>query len=145
MASSESIDNIENQIVEEFSLFDDWMDKYEYIIELGKNLPLIDEKFKTEEYKVKGCQSQVWLNAEMKDGKLIYKADSDAIITKGLIALLIRVMSGQKPEDIANAKLEFINKIGMKEHLSPNRSNGLMSMINYMKNYALTYSGENVK
>lgn len=141
---SKSIENIETQIEEEFSMFDDWMSKYEYIIELGKNLPLIDEKYKTEEYKVKGCQSQVWLNAEMKDGKLIYKADSDAVITKGLIALLIRVLSNQKPQDIANAKLEFINKIGMKEHLSPNRSNGLMSMINYMKNYALTYSNENV-
>ncbi|MBK8551145.1 MAG: SufE family protein [Ignavibacteria bacterium] len=141
----QTIAEIEDQIAEEFSLFDDWMDKYEYIIELGKNLPLIDEKYKTDEYKVKGCQSQVWLNAEMKEGKLIYKADSDAIITKGLIALLIRVLSNQKPEDIANAKLEFINKIGMKEHLSPNRSNGLMSMINYMKNYALTYSGENVR
>ena len=141
---SNSINIIEDQIVEEFSLFDDWMDKYEYIIELGKKLPLIDEKYKTDDYKVKGCQSQVWLNAELKDGKLIYKADSDAVITKGLIALLIRVLSNQKPEDVSNAKLDFINKIGMKEHLSPNRSNGLMSMINYMKNYALTYSGENV-
>ncbi|MDQ3019673.1 MAG: SufE family protein [Bacteroidota bacterium] len=140
----ETIKEIENEIVDEFSLFDDWMSKYEYIIELGKNLPLIDEKYKTEDYKVKGCQSQVWLNAEMKDGKLIYKADSDAVITKGLIALLIRVLSNQNPEDISKAKLDFIDKIGMKEHLSPNRANGLMSMINYMKNYALTYSKENV-
>lgn len=141
---STSIENIESQIIEEFSLFDDWMSKYEYIIELGKKLPLIDSRYKTEEYKVKGCQSQVWLNAEIKDGKLMYKADSDAVITKGLIALLIRVLSNQKPEDISNAKLEFINKIGMKEHLSPNRSNGLMSMINYMKKFALTYSKKNV-
>lgn len=139
-----SIQNIENQIIDEFSLFDDWMSKYEYIIELGKNLPLIDEKYKTEEYKVKGCQSQVWLNAELKDGKLIYKADSDAVITKGLIALLIRVLSNQNPEDISRAKLDFIDMIGMKDHLSPNRANGLMAMINYMKNYALTYSKENV-
>ncbi len=142
--SEHSIEEIENEIVDEFSLFDDWMDKYEYIIELGKSLPLIEPKYKTEEFKVKGCQSQVWLNAELKDGRMFYKADSDAVITKGMIALLIRVLSGQKPEDIASAKLDFINKIGMKEHLSPNRSNGLMSMINYMKNYALTYSGENV-
>lgn len=142
--SIDSIDKTEKDIIEEFSLFDDWMGKYEYIIELGKDLPLIDEKYKTEEYKVKGCQSQVWLNAELIDGKVYYKADSDAIITKGLIALLIRVLSGHKPEEITDAKLEFINKIGMKEHLSPNRSNGLMSMISYMKKYALTYSGKNV-
>jgi cysteine desulfuration protein SufE len=141
---TKKIKNIEDQIVEEFGLFDDWMGKYEYIIELGKNLPLIDDRYKTEDYKVKGCQSQVWLNAEFKEGNLIYKADSDAVITKGLIALLIRVLSNQKPEDIMNAKLDFIDKIGMKEHLSPNRSNGLMSMINYMKNYATTYSKENV-
>lgn len=137
-----SIKEIEDQIIDEFSMFDDWMEKYEYLIELGKNLPLIDKKYKTEEYKVKGCQSQVWLNAEMKDDKLIYKADSDAVITKGLIALLIRVLSNQKPEDIIDAKLDFIDKIGMKEHLSPNRANGLMSMINYMKKYAMTYAGQ---
>ncbi len=142
--SIDPIDKTEKEIEEEFSLFDDWMGKYEYIIELGKDLPLIDEKYKTEEYKVKGCQSQVWLNAVLKDGRVYYKADSDAIITKGLIALLIRVLSGHKPEEISEAKLDFINKIGMKEHLSPNRSNGLMSMISYMKKYALTYSGKNV-
>lgn len=140
----DSIEKKEKDIVEEFSLFDDWMTKYEYIIELGKDLPLIDEKYKTEDFMVKGCQSKVWLNAELKDGRVYYKADSDAIITKGLIALLIRVLSGQKPEDIAAAKLDFINEIGMKEHLSPNRSNGLMSMISYMKKYASTYSGKNV-
>lgn len=139
-----SISEIETQITEDFSLFDDWMGKYEYIIELGKDLPLIDEKYKTEEHKVKGCQSQVWLNAEMKDGKIIYKADSDAIITKGLIALLINVLSGQKPDDIVNAKLDFLDKIGMKEHLSPNRANGLSAMINYMKKYATTYAGQSV-
>lgn len=141
---TKSIANIENQIIDEFSLFDDWMSKYEYIIELGKNLPLIDPKYKTEEFRVKGCQSNVWLNAELEGGKVVYKADSDAVITKGLIALLIRVLSNQNPEEITNAKLDFIEKIGMKEHLSPNRSNGLMSMLKYMKNYATTYSKENV-
>lgn len=139
-----AIENIETEIETEFSLFDDWMSKYEYIIELGKSLPLIDEKYKTEDYKVKGCQSQVWLNSEMKDGKVIFTADSDAVITKGLIALLIRVLSNQKPADILNAKLDFINKIGMKEHLSPNRSNGLTAMIRYMKNYASNYLTQNV-
>lgn len=139
-----SITEIEKNIIEEFGMFDDWMQKYEYLIEMGKDLPLIDEKYKTDEYKVKGCQSQVWLNAEMKSGKVIYKADSDAMITKGLIALLIRVLSNQKPEDIVNSKLDFIDKIGMKEHLSPNRSNGLMSMISYMKKYAEAYAGQSV-
>jgi len=139
-----SINEIENQITEEFSLFDDWMSKYEYLIELGKSLPLIDEKYKTDEYKVKGCQSQVWLNAELKDGKMIYKADSDAVITKGLIALLIKVLSNQKPGDIIAAKLDFIDKIGMKEHLSPNRANGLTAMINYMKKYAMNYAEQSV-
>lgn len=140
----ESIKKIEDDIVEEFSLFDDWMAKYEYLIELGKNLPLIDPAYKTEEYKVKGCQSQVWLKAELKDGKLIYKADSDAVITKGLIALLIRVLSNQEPEKITKANMDFIDKIGMKEHLSPNRANGLSAMINYMKKYAKTYAGQSV-
>lgn len=139
-----SITEIEKNIIEEFGMFDDWMQKYEYLIEMGKDLPLIDEKYKTDEYKVKGCQSQVWLNAEIKSGKVIYKADSDAMITKGLIALLIRVLSNQKPEDIVNSKLDFIDKIGMKEHLSPNRSNGLMSMISYMKKYAEAYAGQSV-
>lgn len=143
--SGKSISEVENEITNDFSLFDDWMGKYEYIIELGKNLPLIDKSFKTDEFKVKGCQSQVWLYAEIKDGKVNYKADSDAVITKGLIALLIKVLSGQKPEDIANAKLDFINKIGMKEHLSPNRANGLNAMIKYMKKYAESYAGQVVK
>jgi cysteine desulfuration protein SufE len=145
MTEGRTIQQIENEIVEEFSLFDDWMAKYEYIIELGKNLPLIDPKYKTEEFKVRGCQSQVWLSSAMKDGKLYYTADSDAVITKGIIALLIRVLSGQKPEDILNAKLEFINQIGMRKHLSPNRANGLTSMINHMKNYAKIYAGQSVQ
>lgn len=140
----QSITEIEKDIVDEFSMFDDWMQKYEYLIELGKDLPLIDEKYKTEDYLVKGCQSQVWLKAERIDGRIVYKADSDAVITKGMIALLIRALSNQKPEDILDAKLEFIEKIGMKEHLSPNRSNGLLSMINYMKKYASAYAGQSV-
>ncbi|MBK9225967.1 MAG: SufE family protein [Ignavibacteria bacterium] len=135
----------EDEIIDEFSLFDDWMSKYEYIIELGKHLPIIDAEHKTEEFKIKGCQSQVWLTAEMKDGKLLYKAESDAVITKGIIALLIRVLSGHKPEEILNAELGFIDKIGMHEHLSPNRSNGLTAMINYMKNYAKIYAGQSVQ
>ena len=132
----DSIDKIEEQVVEEFSVFDDWMDKYEYIIDIGKNLPPLEEAYKTDLNKVTGCQSQVWLSAEMKDGNLYYKADSDAIITKGLIALLIRVLSGHKPEEIIDTKLEFLDKIGMREHLSPTRSNGLVSMIAHMKKYA---------
>lgn len=131
-----SIDKIEEQVVEEFSVFDDWMDKYEYIIDIGKNLPPLEETYKTDLNKVTGCQSQVWLSAEMKDGNLYYKADSDAIITKGLIALLIRVLSGHKPDEIVDAKLGFLDEIGMKEHLSPTRSNGLVSMIAHMKKYA---------
>ncbi len=142
--NTKTIREREDQIVDDFSLFDDWMMKYEHIIELGKNLPLIDEKYKNESYEVKGCQSKVWLNAEMKDGLIFYKADSDAIITKGIISLLINVLSGNKPEDIVNADMNFINAIGLKEHLSPNRANGLTAMINYMKNFALTYTKENV-
>lgn len=135
-----SIKEIENSLTEDFSTFDNWTDKYEYIIDLGKNLPLIPSEFKIDEFKVKGCQSQVWLKPEYKDGKLFFYADSDAIITKGLIALLIKVLSGQSPENILNADLDFLNKIGMKEHLSLTRSNGLSSMINYMKKYAEVYS-----
>jgi cysteine desulfuration protein SufE len=133
-----TIQEIENEIVEEFSIFDEWMDKYEYIIELGKNLPAMDDKLKTDDRKVSGCQSQVWLNIKSGNGKVFYEADSDAIITKGLVGLLVRVLSNQKPEDIVNAKLEFIDKIGMKEHLSPNRANGLVSMIKHMKENAKT-------
>lgn len=132
----ESIGKTERDIVDEFSVFDDWSDKYEYIIDIGKNLPVLEDIYKKDENKVTGCQSQVWLTAEMKDGSLYYKADSDAIITKGLIALLIRVLSGHKPEEILDTKLSFLDEIGMKEHLSPTRSNGLVSMIAHMKKYA---------
>ncbi len=128
---------VQDEIIEEFSFFTDWMEKYEYIIDLGKSLPLIREEFKTDDRLIKGCQSRVWLHAELKDGKMVFTADSDAVITKGLIALVIRVLSGQKPEDIAKADLYFIDRIGLKEHLSPTRSNGLLSMVKQMKMYAV--------
>ena len=138
-----TIQEIEDEIVNEFEMFTDWSDKYEYIIELGKKLPLIDPKYKADENKVLGCQSQVWLHSDLKDGRLIFSADSDAIITKGLIGLLIRVLSGQKPEEIANSKLDFVEKIGMKEHLSSTRANGLVSMINHMKRIAQKEANKN--
>ncbi len=127
------------QIVKEFSLFDDWMDKYNYLIEMGKSLPLIDEKYKTDQYLISGCQSRVWVSAELKDGKVVFKADSDAVITKGIVNLLIRVFSNQPPEEIIDADMGFIDEIGLKEHLSPTRSNGLVSMIKQMKLYAVVF------
>ena len=132
-----TIKDIEETIVEEFGYYDDWMGKYEFIIELGKSLPLIAEKYKTEENIIKGCQSRVWLHAEAEGDKIVFTADSDAIITKGLISLLIRVLSHQTPDEIINTNLSFIDRIGLKEHLSPTRSNGLVSMIKQMKLYAL--------
>lgn len=132
-----NINDIQNEIIEDFSLFDDWMEKYEYIIDMGKSLPLIDEKFKTDDYIIKGCQSKVWLKAEKEGDRVNFYADSDAVITKGIISMLIKVLSGQRPEEIANADLYFIEKIGLKEHLSPTRSNGLVSMIKQMKYYGL--------
>ncbi|MBL8008375.1 MAG: SufE family protein [Ignavibacteria bacterium] len=140
---NKSVKETGDEIIEEFGLFEDWMSKYEYIIELGKKLPVIDPEFKTEEYKVKGCQSQVWLNADYRDGKIFYRADSDAIITKGIISLLIRVLSGHNPEEVLNADMHFIDKTGLKEHLSPNRANGLTAMIKQMKNLAANYTGKN--
>jgi cysteine desulfuration protein SufE len=134
-----TIPEIEAQIISEFSLFDDWMDKYNYLIEMGKSLPLIDEKYRTNHYVITGCQSQVWLFAELKEGRILFSADSDAIITKGIVNLLIRVLSNQTPEDILDAKLEFIETIGLREHLSPTRSNGLTSMIKQMKLYAMAF------
>ena len=134
-----TITEIEQKVVNEFSIFEDWMDKYNYLIDMGKTLPLIDEKYKTDQYLISGCQSRVWLSAELEDGKVIYKADSDAVITKGIINLLIRVLSNQTPEDIITTNLEFIDEIGLKEHLSPTRSNGLTSMIKQMKLYALVF------
>lgn len=134
----------QKEIIEEFELLTDWMGKYEHIIELGKSLPLIDPKYKTPDNIIKGCQSQVWLHAELKDGKIFFTADSDAIITKGLIALMIRALSGLKPDEIINADLFFIDKIGLKEHLSPTRSNGLLSMIKQMKLYAIAFKAKQI-
>ena len=135
-----AIEDIQKEVVEEFAFFDDWMSKYEYIIDLGKNLPIIDEDKKTEDYRIKGCQSQVWLDASLDDqGQVVFKADSDAVITKGIISLLIRVLSGHKPKDIAKADLHFIEEIGLREHLSPTRSNGLLSMVKKMKTYGVAF------
>ena len=139
VGSVSKIEMIEDGIVEEFSLFEDWMDKYEHIIGLGKELPLIEESLKSDDLLIKGCQSRVWLHAKLEDGKVIFTADSDAIITKGIISLLIRVLSGQTPDDIINTDLTFIEHIGLKEHLSPTRSNGLVSMIKQMKLYAIAF------
>lgn len=133
---------IQDQIIEEFALFDDWTDKYEYIIELGKKLPFLNEEHKVEENKIKGCQSNVWLEAHMEGDKLNFNADSDAIIVKGLVSMLIRVLSGHTPEEIVNTDLYFIDKIGMTQHLAQTRSNGLLSMVKQMKFYALAYKAK---
>ena len=129
--------NVEEELIEDFDLFDDWADKYEYLISLGKDLPSMNEEKKIEDNIVKGCQSQVWLTAEAKDGNVFFEADSDAIITKGIIALLVKVFNGQPAGDLVNNNLSFIDQIGLKDHLSPNRSNGLVAMIKKMKAYAL--------
>ncbi len=134
-----NIAEIQTEIVKDFALFDDWMERYEYMISLGKTLPKIEESQKTEDNIIKGCQSKVWLNAVLKNGKIIYTADSDAIITKGIIALLISVFTNQTPQNILNADLNYIDEIGLKEHLSPTRANGLVSMIKKIKMYALAY------
>ncbi len=133
------IREIQEEIIDEFSMFDDWMQRYEYMIDLGKSLPLIDEQYKTEDYIIKGCQSKVWVHAEMEDAKVTFTADSDAIITKGIIAILIRAFSGHSPQDIIDADTAFIDEIGLKEHLSPTRANGLVSMIKQIKLYAVAY------
>ncbi|OFY97189.1 MAG: Fe-S metabolism protein SufE [Bacteroidetes bacterium RIFCSPLOWO2_12_FULL_31_6] len=130
----------QEDIVEEFSMFDEWMDKYEYIIELGKELPLIDERYKTDDNLIKGCQSRVWLHAELVDGQLIFTADSDAIITKGIVGLVIQVFSGHTPKEIIDADLFFIDQIGLQEHLSPTRSNGLLAMLKQIRMYAIVFS-----
>ena len=132
-----NIKEIEEEIVSEFSLFDDWMDKYNYIIDMGKSVDTLDDSLKKKEFLISGCQSQVWVYPEYKEGKVYFKADSDALITKGIVGLLMRVMSGQPPKEIVDADLEFIDKIGLKEHLSQTRSNGLVNMIKQMKLYAL--------
>lgn len=137
-----TIGQIQEEVVAEFSLFDDWMQRYEYLIDLGKSLPLIEERYKTDDKLIKGCQSRVWLHAEPRGDKIVFTADSDAIITKGIIALLLRVFSHQKPEEIAVADVGFIDKIGLKEHLSPTRANGLVSMIQQLKLYALAQQAQ---
>jgi cysteine desulfuration protein SufE len=138
-----TIKEIQTEIIDEFSMFDDWMERYEYIIELGKNLPLIKEEFKIEDNIIKGCQSKVWLKGEESEGKIIFTADSDAILTKGIIAILIRTFSQQKAIDILQADMDFIDAIGLKEHLSPTRANGLVSMIKNIKMYALAFQSKN--
>ncbi len=134
-----TIQEIQEEIVDEFSMFDDWMQRYEYMIELGKSLPLIEEKYKVEENLIKGCQSKVWVHADLNGDKLAFSADSDAIITKGIVAILIRAYSNQHPKDILEADNKFIDEIGLKEHLSPTRANGLVSMIKQLKMYAIAY------
>jgi len=134
-----NIESIQEEIIDEFSMFDDWMQRYEYMIDLGKSLPLIHDSNKIEENLIKGCQSKVWLHAELKNDKITYTADSDAIITKGIIAILLRVFSNQKPEKILAANTNFVDEIGLKDHLSPTRANGLVSMIKQIKIYALAY------
>ena len=134
-----TIQEIQNDIIEEFEMFDDWMQRYEYMIELGKSLPLIEDTYKTDNNIIKGCQSKVWLHAELEDDKVVFTADSDAIITKGIIAILIRAFSNQTPKAIIDANTNFIDEIGLKEHLSPTRANGLVSMIKQLKMYAIAY------
>ncbi len=140
-----TIQEIEDKIIEEFNQFDDWMDKYNLLIEMGNELPLIERKFKSAQFLISGCQSRVWLHAKYEFGRVIFTADSDAVITKGIVSLLIRVLSRQKPDDIMNAKLDFVEKIGLKDHLSPTRSNGLTSMIKQMKLYALVFKTKAAK
>ncbi|HLT88377.1 MAG TPA: SufE family protein [Sphingobacterium sp.] len=132
-----TINEIQEELIEDFSFYQDWMEKYEYIIQLGKEVPLIKEEYKKDDYIIKGCQSKVWLYPEMRDGKVYFTADSDAVITKGLVSLMVKVLSGHTPQEIAQADLYFIDKIGLKEHLSPTRANGLLSMVKQMKLYAV--------
>ncbi len=137
-----SIQEVQEELIEEFSFFDDWMEKYEHIIQLGKSLPLIDPSLKTEDRLITGCQSKVWLNAELQEGRVHFTADSDAIITKGIVAILIRVFSNQTPDAIVQANTDFIDEIGLKEHLSPTRANGLVSMVKQMKLYAVAFQAQ---
>jgi cysteine desulfuration protein SufE len=140
-----SIKEIQEEIVNEFIVFDDWMDRYNYLIELSNELPVIDPKLKNNDYVIRGCQSKVWLNAEYEDGKIIFTADSDAIITKGIIALLIRVLSNRTPKEIMDADLDFIETIGLRQNLSPTRANGLLAMIKQMKLFAVAYDAKEKK
>jgi cysteine desulfuration protein SufE len=138
-----SIESIQQTIIDEFSSFDDWMDKYNLLIEMGKDTPLIEAQYKTNNHLISGCQSRVWLHASYRDGKVYFTADSDAVITKGIVNLLIRVLSEQSPDAIIAADLAFLDKIGLKEHLSPTRSNGLVSMVKQMKMYAQVFKLKN--
>jgi len=138
-----TINEIQDNIIDEFSLFEDWMDKYNLLIDLGKTLPVIDPKFKTRDYLIEGCQSRVWLRPEYDGHHITFTADSDAIITKGIIALLIKVLSGQPPEEIIGAELYFIDKIGLRQNLSPTRSNGLLAMVRQIKLYAMAFKAKN--
>ena len=137
-----TLTEVQDQIIDEFSVFDDWLDKYDYLIDLSKELPVIDEKHRTDQYVIKGCQSRVWVDAHMADGKIYFSADSDAIITKGIIALLIRVLNGRTPQEILDCDLYFIDRIGLRENLSPTRANGLLAMIKQMKLYALAFQNQ---
>ncbi|MFZ2284244.1 MAG: SufE family protein [Lutibacter sp.] len=137
-----TIKEIQEEIIEEFSFFEDWMERYEYMIELGKSLPMIKDEFKTDSNLISGCQSKVWLHSEIDGDKIKFTADSDAILTKGIVALLLRVFNNQKPKDILDADLYFVDKIGLKEHLSPTRANGLVSMIKQIKLYALAFQSK---
>ncbi len=140
-----TINETQAQIVEDFELFDDWMQKYEYIIQLGKDLPLIDEQYKTDDNLIKGCQSRVWLHADYREGKLFFTADSDALITKGLVSMVVQVLSGHTPKEIADADIHFVDDIGLRSHLSPTRSNGLLSMLKQMKMYAIAYQSKTLQ
>ncbi|WP_455497635.1 SufE family protein [Coprobacter sp.] len=140
-----TINGLQDEIIEEFSAFDDWMDKYALLIDLGNSLEPLDEKYKTENNLIEGCQSRVWLQADYEDGKVIFRGESDAVIVKGLVSLLINVLSGHTPDEILNSELYFIEKIGLKEHLSPTRSNGLLAMVKQMHLYALAFKVKNEK
>ena len=137
-----TLTEVQDQIIDEFSVFDEWLDKYDYLIDLSKELPVIDEKHRTDQYVIKGCQSRVWVDAHMADGKIYFSADSDAIITNGIIALLIRVLNGRTPQEILDCDLYFIDRIGLRENLSPTRANGLLAMIKQMKLYALAFQNQ---
>jgi cysteine desulfuration protein SufE len=143
--TSMTIQEQQDEIIADFELFGDWMDKYEYIIQLGKELPLIDEQYKTDDNLIRGCQSKVWLHADYRDGKLFFTADSDAVITKGLVALVILALSGHTPKEIADAEISFIDAIGLRNHLSPTRSNGLLSMLKQIKIFALAYQAKSLQ
>ncbi|MGO3807451.1 MAG: SufE family protein [Sphingobacterium sp.] len=138
-----TINEIQDELIEDFSFYQDWMEKYEYIIQLGKEVPLIDDKYKNDNFIIKGCQSRVWLYAELVEGKIKFTADSDAIITKGLVSLMVKVLSGPTPSEVSSADLYFIDQIGLKEHLSPTRANGLLSMVKQMKLFALALQAKN--